>query len=292
MAQISRLHTFFGSVIYPGAFRFFQEFIGNINAQSAGNFGILLLNDGVAKEKLKNQIVAVKSRCEIIPCAGTWTPPQLRVYLMEEAKARGADILVVGDADDLFSADRVACVEKAFMEEPAADFVYNDLYLFDKNCPIFHLPDEVDDIHMIKDYNFLGMSNTAIRISALSQRFIHSLYECDSPAFDWYLHARLLLAGHKGVKAKGAYTRYRIHENNYAGIPAGNRGSTENVAYRQAVQKEIEVKKKQYRLLKQYDPLFEQLYRSYEQGWVMDTPGPCRGWWGMMRAASMLSEGL
>lgn len=279
MVGSERGSVLFGSVIYKNVLQYFDELINCINKQTTCDFGILFLLDGVYTEDIINKILSIRDRCIIIECGNQYSPPQLRVKLIQEAKKCGADILVIGDADDLFSDDRMGKVVNTFVEFPFADFVYNNLCFFNGNRAMPELPERVDDIRSIAEKNFLGMSNTAIRVSALSADFIESLFECSSHVFDWYLYSRLLLSGYVGMKAENTYTLYRIYEGNYVGIPL--KAAEENI------KREIEVKIQHYRQLKNMDSVFAELYDCYCSGKIEKADSgedSCHYWWDFTKA--------
>lgn len=279
MAGNERSSVLFGSVIYKNALQYFDEFINCISKQIICDFGILFLLDGILTKDITSKILPIKDRCTTIECGDQYSPPQLRVKLIQEAKKRSADILVIGDADDLFSDNRMGMVVNTFEEFSFADFVYNNLCFFNGNRAMPELPKRLNDIRDIAEKNFLGMSNTAIRVSALSADFIQSLFECSSHVFDWYLYSRLLLSGHVGVMAENTYTFYRIYEGNYVGIPPK---ITE-----ESIDKEIEVKKQHYRQLKNLDSVFAGLYDCYCSGKIEKVDlgeESCHYWWDFTKA--------
>lgn len=272
----------FGSVVYREALQYFDEFAESINRQTADNFGVLLINDGIPESEFEKRVLSIQNSCHIVQYETKYNPPQLRVKLIQEAKKFGADILIIGDADDLFSNNRIKNVIEAFRADSSADFAYNELRLFNGNRAMPEIPEKLCSIKDIAERNFLGMSNTAIRVSALEDSFTDSLLECDSYVFDWYLYSRLLLARHKAIKVNGTCTFYRIYDGNYAGLSA----MTE-----EAVKKEIEIKKQHYNLLRKRDQLFEGLYNCYNSGRIQRTnlkaeTDFCHYWWDFTKAAA------
>lgn len=273
----------FGSVVYNSVFQYLDEFIDSISSQTTEEFDILLLNDGIPTEELRKKVLPIQNRCTIMRYATKYSPSELRIKLIQEAKKYGADILVIGDADDLFSDNRVKSVIETFKVNLFADFVYNELRLFNGDKVMPEIPEQINNVEGIAEKNFLGMSNTAIRINALEDDFIESLLECDSYVFDWYLYSRLLLAGHEGVKVKETYTMYRIYDGNCVGVMA----MTE-----EAVKKEIEIKKQHYRLLRKRDEQFGKLYNCYKDGKIRKKNlgveiDACHYWWDFTKAVGL-----
>lgn len=265
----------FGSVIYDNAMPFFNTFIESLSRQTMTGFGILLVNDGVSTDLLEKKLSVLCLKYEIISYDIQYTPVQLRIKLLEEAKKRKAEILIIGDADDYFSENRVNEIVKVFYKEPACGFVYNELHLFDGSRVMPEMPETINSIADILDYNFLGMSNTALHLLKVSDDFIESLKECDSPVFDWYLFSRLLLAGEYGIKALNAYTYYRIYNGNMAGVIQMSD---------EAVKREIGIKLKHYRLLENYDHTFRKLADAYlRKNIVFHNNQELYYWWDLTR---------
>lgn len=275
-----KTEVLFGSVIYNNALKYMNELIDSINKQTTKEFCILFLNDGISTDELNKYILPIRHRCRIVEYRERYSPSHLRIKLMQEARKCGADILVIGDADDLFSSNRIKNTIETFKANQNADFVYNELRFFNGNNVMPEMPDQIFQIKDLAEKNFLGMSNTAIRIGALDDCFIDSLLECNSFIFDWYFYTRMLLAGHIGIRVKEAYTLYRIHDENCVGFPS----LTEN-----AIKKEIEIKREHYNLLKKRDKLFDALYNCYNNGKIqkpkIDTViGDSYYWWDFTKA--------
>lgn len=238
------MRTAFATVIYKQAKPFLKDFIDSVYSQTDTDFELLLINDNYEKEELGDISDLLKSgpidyqiidlREKHLSIAGT------RIEMLKHAKDLGYDLLVLGDADDTFSEDRVLQCKNAYKTHQDAVFFYNKL-ITDKGYDVFDIPDKVTNIKDISQSNFLGMSTSAIRMSALSMDFIDSLKEGDSPVFDWYLFSRLVLDIGRGVAVKDAATIYRIYDNNMVGVSRD-------------VKKEYEVKKTHYNnLAKRYD---------------------------------------
>lgn len=264
------MKVLFGSVVYQGAMGYFDSFINSISKQTEKEFTLLLINDGVSSGYLAEKMKDTGILYEIVEYDKQFTPVELRIRLLEESCQRKADFLIMGDADDTFSEKRVEECVKAFLQNEDAGFVYNALCLFDGSRVMPDLPDMVNKPEDILECNFLGLSNTAIKMRGISLDFINSLNECKSFVFDWYLYSRLLLMGFHGIRVPDAYTFYRVHNNNYAGLPF----MTE-----EAVQKEIEVKRRHYDTLKDYDWKYEKLADCYRENNIVRNPEQRHYYW-------------
>lgn len=246
------IKVIFGTVIYNAALKYKTDFIRSINGQTADNFEVLIINDDVSSYELDDIQEKLMYTTKIVQKSHEMSIAELRVFLIEQAKNKGCDLLILGDFDDTFHEKRISSILDHFCNNYG--FYYNTLCTMD-GIPVFkELPDICEDISYIQQGNFLGLSITALNMTEISEKFIHSLYECNIPIFDWYLYARLLLDGKKGVYVKEAITYYRIHENNIAGILEKNEVN---------IKKEIEIKINLYSLLKKYSPQIEKLYWRY-----------------------------
>ncbi len=246
---------FFGSVIYPNAVSFADEFLQSLNLQTFKEFTLLLINDGVDEPALIELINNYNIQYEIISYPNNFTPAELRINLLREAKLRSAEYLILGDIDDTFSTNRVEESITALELNNQLGFVYNKLLLMNGKSAMPKLRSETKDVECILEYNYLGLSNTAINMGCMADHFIDSFQECKSQVFDWYLFTRLLLNGAEGKMVPEATTFYRLYGENYAGIPA----MTDNM-----IDKEINVKLEQYKLMSKYNDNYKILLNRYK----------------------------
>lgn len=225
--------------------------------QTDQDFSIIIINDNISSEHL-DQIIRqvspnIKERLSIVDrTQSKLNPATLRVELLREAFDKDIDLLIMLDCDDKASSNRVRCVKEQL--DPAYTFFYNELLDFNGNSIMKELPDYTLNYRDIGQSNYLGISNGAIFLKGISQAFIESLGEVETRIFDWYLYSRLLLNEKKGKKINGCYTYYRIYEANLAGKCEWSR---------QAVKKEIEIKREHYRLLTPYDNYYKNLLQVY-----------------------------
>lgn len=267
----------FGSVIYPGAEAYFDEFTNSINNQDDKDFDIIIINDGVDKQTVANLQASIKPKVNIIDSNSSKTPAQLRVELILQAKKRDYSFLILGDCDDTFASDRLRRNVTQYKKNNEYAFFYNELRLSDGSLCFDMLPETTTMLENILQYNYLGLSNSALNIRLLDLDFIKSLYEFDSFVFDWYLFSRILLAGGKGMLVNNTYTTYRIHEGNFAGV-----GSISV----DGIRKEIEVKRKHYRCLSQFSEraalLHEQIKKIRPEEVVINEDRPTY-WWSSIK---------
>ena len=251
------MKTAVGCVIFEGAEKYLRDFFLSLEMQTDQDFSIIIINDNISSEHL-DQIIRqvspnIKERLSIVDrTQSKLNPATLRVELLREAFYKDIELVIMVDCDDKASSNRVCCVKEQL--DPAYTFFYNELLDFNGNSIMKELPDYTLNYRDIGQSNYLGISNGAIFLKGISQAFIESLGEVETRIFDWYLYSRLLLNEKKGKKINGCYTYYRIYEANLAGKCEWSR---------QAVKKEIEIKREHYRLLTPYDNYYKNLLQVY-----------------------------
>ena len=265
----------FGSVVYKSAEKYLKDFLTSLEQQGNELFSILLLNDDIGDADLKSIVSPYALHIECIEYRNR-TPVQLRIELLRQAKLRQADLLILGDCDDYFSHNRVQNIINTYEEHLDKAFFYNDLVNMNGERLMPELPKEVIRFEDIGEYNFLGLSNTAVNIDKLSYEFIESLKEYHYYIFDWYFYSRILLLGLSGVKVQNCNTIYRLHENNLAGIA--------EMSYAD-IKREITVKKQLYECLEKYNFYYAlklQQYQDKNQLEILDEQKQ-HYWWNLTK---------
>lgn len=248
------MKVFFGTVVYKSAFKYINEFLLSLNSQVYKDFDLLIINDNVSSIDLNYALDNYYGDYEIVHYCSQLTPVQLRIKLLQEAKNRNAELLIMGDFDDLFSANRIEKIVNCANVNNDYTFYYNTILSFDNKPVMPELPIITNNINNVADYNYLGLSNTAIRMNELPTDFINSLEECKQMIFDWYLFTRLIIEGMKGLYVPEAFTLYRFHENNLVGL---QENSPENI------QREVKVKTEHYRSLKDKSTIMRRRFDVY-----------------------------
>lgn len=269
-----------GSVVYKQAIPYMEDFLESLKQQDSDNFDIILLSDDIELTYLQHRLKEYNSywgeRLILVKGRDGCVPYELRIHLLDYVKQKGYDLLVLCDVDDFFSKNRVSCIANTYSEEIA--FYYNELlYTSGERC-MPCMPEKISDFRDIAEQNFLGLSNSAFNMNKISLEFINSLYQGKTQIFDWYLFSRLLLCGYKGQKVHDAFTYYRMHDNNLAGI---SKDSEEEI------QKEIRVKLEHYRLLQEYNLYYKELFEMYNKmrGKHLEVMSRPEGhyWWGALQ---------
>jgi glycosyltransferase involved in cell wall biosynthesis len=233
------------TVIYKQAQPYLQDLLDSVDNQSDKDFDLLIINDNYTAEELK-QLPLPENTVLVDLSSKHPSIVETRIEMLKAAKKSGYDLAVLIDADDMASVNRIEAYKKAAELDKTSVFFYNK-FVTDKGENVFKtLPKSVTDIRQISQQNFLGLSNTGIRLEVLSEEFLDSLQECLSPVFDWYLFSRLIMDVGSGVYVDNAATIYRIYENNTAGT---NRD----------LQKELDVKRKHYSILSERYAYFKKL---------------------------------
>ncbi|MBO6282694.1 MAG: glycosyltransferase family 2 protein, partial [Pseudobutyrivibrio sp.] len=212
------MKTALSTVIYKQAHPYLQDLLTSVDNQSDKDFDLLIINDNYTKAELEevekqihNTVHGINIHIEDISdkhlsIAGT------RIEMLKTAKCLGYESLVLVDADDTISPTRMESFIKSFELDKDRVFFYNK-FVTETGKDVFKtLPDAVEDIKPIAQANFLGLSNTGIRISCLSDDFLDSLNEGAVAVFDWYLFSRIIMDIGTGAYVDNAATIYRIYD--------------------------------------------------------------------------------
>lgn len=251
------MKVLFGTVIYDLAMEYFDSFLYSLKTQTYLDYELLIINDNVMRELVDARLGNVGMQAKVYDIERHYSPAFLRTLLIKEAKKAGADLLIIGDADDYFSNNRIEATVKKYADNRDYGFFYNDLKTMDGNSVMPTIPDFTEKIEDILDYNYIGLSNSAICLTNIDYDFIKSLEEYQEPIFDWYLYSRLLLKGIKGIRVPKTQTIYRFHNNNTVGFQQKNEESIKN---------ERAVKVAHYKALSSFSSLIQKRYLDYQQG--------------------------
>lgn len=185
---------------------------------------VLAIDDFVAPEPV---ITGMREICPVttIKACDDATPAQVRRSLIAAGLETGADFLIFADMDDMLAANAPGLHEDALAH---ADISFGDLELMDARGEYLRrrffdgvdLPRHVEDPAALAKRNFLGLSNTAVRATALTEEAMH--IPADVVAADWWLFTTLLLAGRTARRTISPVGAYRLYGGNTlgAGVPA------------------------------------------------------------------------
>lgn len=263
----------FGSVIYKQCIPYLKDFTESLITQSFRDFDVVIINDGVDKDIVNRTLASDKLKVLFFSFPPGTTPADLRVKLLEIAKEKGADYFVSGDADDWFSHNRIENSVDV-LDSSGDDFVYNEIVDADANSVFPQLPRYTYRINDILEYNYLGLTNTSIKMKGLTDKFIRSLYGCNTHVFDWYLFSRILLNGGRGSYVDRAVSYYRIHRDNFIGIPKMTV---------KMIEKEIYIKKEHYTSLATYDSIYKEYAEAYSHDRYSMNNSDSYYWWNLTK---------
>lgn len=225
------------TVAYPQSDEYIDAYFKSLESQSDLDFDILIVNDGLENLKLwRDRFTKLK----ILELPGRDNIAKNRELLINSAFEMGYINAVFADFDDYFSSDRVYNSKKQLENH---SIVVNDLALVGQDGNVFnagyfkgHLSDQeqITSDHIL-EFNFLGMSNSSIKLIDITPIDIPD----NLKAVDWYIFSKLLQKN-KGVYLEQSKTYYRQHTTNISNILSAN--LTQLLS-------ELEVKRLHYSLL-------------------------------------------
>ncbi len=243
--------TAFLTTIFPMKDDYLHAFLESLNHQSYKTFDLIVLNDGY--ENFEN-CVRGYANLNIVELNCSGTPAENRAQGIEYVKTHQYDFLIFGDSDDYFDSDRVEISVELLAD---SDIVVNDLSLFDDKNGLYkqrYITSRVKDgaeiaLDFIKDKNIFGLSNTAVKVSALNDVQLNK----NLIAVDWYLFSVLLWHNRTAVFTNQVVTYYRQYSENTVGL---------GVRTKQSFCRGIEVKCLHYELMSKLDDQYSVLYRQ------------------------------
>lgn len=247
------MKTAFCSVLFPANLIYFQDFIKSLENQTDLAFELVLFNDGV--EDLKDHLISTSLEYIIIDVVGS--PLDIRVEIFRYFKKSNYKNVIFGDTDDYFSENRVE-ESKKLLE--IYDIVAHDLILVSQDKKIIselfwknrtELKQPIS-LNAIKEYNFLGLGNTAINPKILPDEI---KFKSNLIAVDWYLFSVILHSKVKVIFSSDANVFYRQHEANTVG-----RKALTYIDFK----KGVEVKLNHYRTLASINSDYSDLANQFE----------------------------
>jgi hypothetical protein len=234
---------------------FLDEFFFSLSKQSYRAFDLVVLNDGFGS---LDKYRITYPELSIVELKFSGTPSQNRQHGLNFIKQASYQKVIFGDSDDTFSDSRV---ELSVELLDKVDIVVNDVNLFNKNgvYSAAYMSNRIKNTSLITlddimGKNLLGLSNTAVNTRIFNQLQLN--FDISLIAVDWYFFSLLLQQGCSAIFATNFRTNYRQHDINTVGLGC--------FSYPQ-IKKLLSVKLKHYQLLRDINPLYEELLAKTEK---------------------------
>lgn len=219
----------FFSVVYPQALPYLKDMRESVLSQTRKDFDVIIVNDGCDKERIIAELQG--SDITILEAEGGFTANRLQG--INYAQNKGYKYFLFCDADDSFTSNRYERTIAEF-EESNADIIVCNLNIANEKCEPFltsyfskEIPeDRWIDADFLNDKNILGMSNTAIRLNALTE----NIQIPETPIVDWLLFTVLILKGLKAKYITDSMVNYRQYNTNMIGITRYDAASFKKLA--------------------------------------------------------------
>ena len=252
--SVNLKNTAFFSVVFQGLEPFLKDYFDSLLSQTCLDFDLYLVNDGM--ENL-DKFFPTNPPFNIFILDFSDTPAKIRENGINILIEKGYKNIIFGDADDYFEKNRV---EISLELLDRFDIVVNDFDIVDESGVELdknYLSNRFENLKIvefedIKNKNFMGMTNTAIRAENLKKFDFHK----DIVALDWMLFSILLLENKKAIFTNKMKTFYRRHGFNVIGI---------NAIDNKKILKGIEIKALHYEELSISYPKLECFYICYSQ---------------------------
>lgn len=234
----------FLTTIFPMPEYYLYDFFDSLENQTYKEFEIVVVNDGYEDiSKLKEKY----SNLKILEIPYSSSIAKNREHGINYIIENGYDILIFGDSDDYFEANRI---QKSLELLKDYDIVINDLSLFDKKgvYDAKYFSNRLKNLtqiefEFIRDKNIFGLSNTSIKLDKVNKVFFLE----DLIAVDWYLFSMFLLKGKIAVFTNETVTYYRQYSQNIVGLKELDKKNFERA---------INVKRKHYEALASKEKIF------------------------------------
>lgn len=240
------MKTLLVSFVYPKIKQYLKDFFNSLENQTIEEFDTIIFNDNFNEDLKKygfdGKIMYNTDKISIF---------EVRKLIIDYSNKNNYDLLIFADADDVMANDRVEIIIESY--EDNVSFFYNDLYLLSNRSIDFFkgkLPSKISDLEKIKEYNFLGMSHTALNMKKEKEILKKMPITNKMITFDWYIHSYILLKGGCGKKVN-TKTYYRTYDNNTAGFT--------NYLTDKKLKTGLTVKKFHYDFMKQFDETYTEL---------------------------------
>lgn len=203
-------------VLYPGLDDYIVlDYVNSIINQTDKCFDWLMINDNCEN----NQKRLFPEKVIWIDLNTTLSFGKIRELGILFAINNKYDYIIFSDIDDFYSENRVE-LSKIYLKQN--EFVFTEIQVINFKNEITHsnfiqnldINRKPNAIHDILDFNYIGLSHSAIRTNVLKD---FEISEC-TEVVDWWIFSLLLLKNHTGRFIPNANTFYRQNNDNYVGV--------------------------------------------------------------------------
>lgn len=212
------------TALYEAARPYLPAYLAGLRSAAQGQdlSLVLAIDDFRAPEEFLAEAETICA-VTVVKAPDQATPARVRRSLLLEATATPLDVLIFADIDDVLAPNAPDLHDAALA---TADISFGDLRLInasgeDTGARFFDhadIPWQVIGADHLRNRNFLGLTNTAIRREAVRDAAL--AVPNNVVAVDWWLFTTLLQAGLKAQRVPGNVADYRIFAENELGIGA------------------------------------------------------------------------
>lgn len=212
--------TAFVMFCYPSCEEFLSHTLASLNKQTDQDFDVVIFNDNLESLKIICQKFLNKTP-QIISVSGS--VPAIRSFGLNQMKTSGYSHVILGDADDVFTSNRIKVTKQLLSEN---DVVVNDIDICNKSLKETssayfqnRLNSDTllnrDDIRL---HNYIGFTNSALRTDTIPEiQFNENLI-----AIDWALFTTILFENARTLFTGATTTKYRIHQKSHYDLTSKN----------------------------------------------------------------------
>ena len=200
------------TIAYPGAKKYIKNFEKTILDQTDQNFDLVIILNKINTFNVNlNQKVKLFKINESVISA--------RFTMLQIIRRLRYKKIIFIDIDDTMAKNRMKFLKKKLI---AHKIVVNDFNLISKNKIIKnYIGKRIKNNSKIiqrnlRDYNFMGMSNTSLQANILKRFKIRRNNKI--PIFDWFFWT-LLLKSYDALFTNNTYTNYNVRKNSITFLP-------------------------------------------------------------------------
>lgn len=246
----------FLTCIYPDARPYWRPYIESLKNQTHRDFTLFLACDGFKPAASEVSGLPVEMR------DFQGTPVQVRKDALKWCAEEGIDGIIWGDADDIFTPNRVERFASAFKTHP---LIFHDMTLFSENPKLGKpmIGNRLRDGQLVTaqdvvEFNLLGLSNTGFKTD-LIQGHLNSIPD-HLVAFDWTFFSLIMTNGTNAYYMSEALTEYRQHPKSLTSIESPSPES---------IRLAVKVKSQHFEVLAQSNPKLKSLASSFKNLEIM-----------------------